>query len=362
MTYTDLMIIGGGPAGLSAAKTVSDYGVKSILVEKDRKLGGQLVKQTHRFFGSKKEKAGMRGFTIAQNIENEIRKSGSSEIWTDSTVLGLYEDGVVTVLRNGRMEKIKPKKIIAATGAFERYLAFENNDLPGVFGAGAVQTLMNVFGVLPGKKVLMVGSGNIGLIVSYQLIQAGAKVVQLVEAAPEIGGYLVHASKIARLGVPILTSATLKGVYGNGKVEKAVIHRVDERFNPIDGTEEEIEVDTVCLAVGLTPLNELVRMAGCAMVYSGELGGYVPLRDDFMQTSVNGLYCCGDASGIEEATAAMLSGSIAALHACYSIFPDIQDYQEQMQRLQSALTELRAGPFGEKIRKGLSRAVVIKNA
>jgi len=77
---------------------------------------------------------------------------------------------------------------------------------------------------------------------------------------------------------------------------------------------------------------------------------------------VNGLYCCGDASGIEEATAAMLSGSIAALHACYSIFPDIQDYQEQMQRLQSALTELRAGPFGEKIRKGLSRAVVIKNA
>ncbi|MBP7237816.1 MAG: FAD-dependent oxidoreductase, partial [Petrotogaceae bacterium] len=150
MIYTDLMIIGGGPAGLSAAKTVSDYGVKSILVEKDRKLGGQLVKQTHRFFGSKKEKAGMRGFTIAQNIENEIRKSGSSEIWTDSTVLGLYEDGVVTVLRNGRMEKIKPKKIIAATGAFERYLAFENNDLPGVFGAGAVQTLMNVFGVLPG--------------------------------------------------------------------------------------------------------------------------------------------------------------------------------------------------------------------
>src|SRR5690606_3786622 len=134
-----------------------------------------------------------------------INSFSNIDIKLNATVLGIYEDGVVTLEEDDKYFKVKPKSIIVSTGASEKTLAFPNNDLPGIYGAGAVQTLMNVYGIKPGNKVLMVGSGNIGLIVSYQLTQAGVKVAGIVEASSNIGGYLVHASKIRRLGIPIYT-------------------------------------------------------------------------------------------------------------------------------------------------------------
>jgi sarcosine oxidase, subunit alpha len=129
--------------------------------------------------------------------------------------------------------------MIIATGASEKFLGFPNNDLPGIYGAGAVQTLMNVYGVKPGNNVLMVGAGNIGLIVSYQLMQAGVNVEGIVEAAPRIGGYLVHASKIRRMGVPIYTSHTVKEAHGTDTLTGATIIQLDETWQPIPGTEKE---------------------------------------------------------------------------------------------------------------------------
>ncbi len=206
MLRTDVLVIGGGPAGISAALAASEFGLEVILVEERDFLGGQLIKQTHRFFGSKNEHAGVRGIKIVEELRDKLGSNKRISVLTGSTATGIYEDGIVTVLKNGRVEKIKPEKIVVASGAFEKYLPFENNDIPGIFGAGAVQTLMNIYGVLPAKKVLMIGSGNIGLIVSYQLVQAGVEVKAVVEAAPSIGGYLVHASKLRRQGIPIMTS------------------------------------------------------------------------------------------------------------------------------------------------------------
>ena len=128
-----------------------------------------------------------------------------------------------------RYFKAKPKKVVVATGALEKLIPFLGNDLPGVYGAGAVQTLMNVYGVKPAKRVLMVGAGNIGLIVSYQLLQAGVDVVAIVEFAPKVGGYWVHAAKVRRLGVPIYLRHTVKRAIGESAVEGAVIQAVDER-------------------------------------------------------------------------------------------------------------------------------------
>lgn len=122
----------------------------------------------------------------------------------------MYPDYMITVYRENQYLKYKASSIIIATGASEKFLAFENNDLPGIYGAGAVQTLMNQYGIMPAQEVVMVGSGNIGLIVSYQLIQAGVKVKAVLEASSHIGGYLVHAAKLVRLGVPILTRTTVK--------------------------------------------------------------------------------------------------------------------------------------------------------
>ena len=288
MKQAELVIVGGGPAGLCAALSALRSGAKVLIVERNKNLGGQLVKQTHMFFGSEKQYASTRGIDIADILLEELEKyKDNVEILTDTTVVGMYEDGVISALhKEDKYFKINPKAVVVATGAFEKSLAFPNNDLPGIYGAGAVQTLMNVYGVKPGDRVLMVGAGNIGLIVSYQLMQAGVEVAAILDAAPKIGGYLVHASKVARMGVPILTGYTVKEAIGNDCIKKAIISKVDERFNPIEGTEIEFDIDVLCVSVGLTPLNELLAMRGCEMKYVAQLSGTVPVRTENYETSI----------------------------------------------------------------------------
>jgi sarcosine oxidase subunit alpha len=209
---------------------------------------------------------------------------------------------------------------------------------------------MNVFGVKPGKKVLMVGAGNVGLIVSYQLLQAGIQVDRVVEAAPIIGGYHVHAAKLRRCGTPIYTSHSIKEVYGKDSVKGAVVVKLDENWQPIKGTEEKVACDTVCLAVGLTPSTRLLSQVGVEMDFVPEAGGYIALHDDTMETSVRGVFVSGDSSGIEEASTAMVEGKIAGISAAY-----LSGYKKDAKKLKNQyikeLERLRAGPFGEKSRK-----------
>ncbi|AZR72470.1 pyridine nucleotide-disulfide oxidoreductase [Anoxybacter fermentans] len=355
MKTTEILVIGGGPAGLSAAISAGSRGAKVILLERDDFLGGQLIKQTHRFFGSKREHAGTRGFKIAEDLKDRIKKLHNVEVMVSARALGFYEDGVVTVLKDEKMHKIKAEKVIVATGAHEKFLPFINNDLPGIYGAGAVQTLMNVYGIVPAQRILMVGAGNIGLIVSYQLMQAGVEVAAIIEAAPRIGGYLVHASKVRRMGVPILTRHTIKAAYGTNRVEKAVICQLDDKWQHIPGTEQELEVDTICLAVGLSPLTEILWQAECEMIFVPELGGHVPLRDENLETSVPGIYVAGDCAGVEEATAAMLEGELAGLSAAYSLGYGEADFKERREQIVTNLQNLRSGPVGDKIRAGLAK-------
>ncbi len=254
MIKKELIVIGGGPAGLCAAKNAAEAGCHVLIVERSYRVGGQLIKQTHKFFGSQKTYAKTRGFDIAKKLINDVLAlSDKIEIMTDATVIGLYDEKVITVYQKGIYHKFQADAIVVATGASEKFLAFENNDLPGIYGAGAVQTLMNLYGVLPGDSLVMVGAGNIGLIVSYQLMQAGVKVKALIEAAPKIGGYLVHASKLRRLGVPIYTSTTIKRAIGKNAVEQIETVELDPQWNMIQGTEKIIDVDAVCISVGLTP-------------------------------------------------------------------------------------------------------------
>ncbi len=353
---TEIFVIGAGPAGLCAAAAAASLGTHVLICERDYTPGGQLVKQTHKFFGSQKQYAGERGIYIARHLLDAAAADPNIEIMTEATVLGAYEDGIFTVLHDNRHLKIRPKKTIIATGAAEKFLTFPGNDLPGVCGAGAVQTLMNVYGVKPASRVLMVGAGNIGLIVSYQLLQAGVEVAGIIEAAPRIGGYLVHASKVARAGVPIRTGYTVKEAYGDGELEGAVICAVDENFRQIPGTEEDIPCDTLCLAVGLSPLTELCWQAGCRMSYIRELSGHVPLTDSNLQTTVPGIYAAGDAGGIEEASSAMVEGRIAGYSAAGSLGYEPEKAAALTQEAEAELTELRSGPTGARILTGLKKA------
>jgi len=352
---TDILVIGGGPAGMTAAIKASEVGAKVIIIERYHELGGQLIKQTHRFFGSKKEQAGIRGISIAQELTEKITNQSNIKVMTEATAEGYYEDDVVTVSHENKFKKIKAKKVIIATGASENMLAFENNDLPGVYGAGAVQTLMNLYGILPGEKVIMVGAGNIGLIVSYQLLQAGVNVEAVIEAAPKIGGYLVHASKIRRSGVPIYTGHSVKKAIGESSVEGAEIVELNENWQMKEGTEKIIDADTICLAVGLNPLSDLLIQADCEVVYTPELGGDVPVRDENLKTTNQHIFVAGDVAGIEEATAAMLEGEIAGLKAVSEIGYSNQNLFEELNRLKKELEKLRSGPVGQVIKKGIKK-------
>lgn len=353
MDYTDVAIIGGGPAGLSAAIRAAGHGVRVTVFDRGKTLGGQLVKQTHRFFGSEKEHAGSRGIEIVEMLRAEAGENKNITIKADASVLGIYSDGVITYEQENEYNRLTAEKIIICTGAQEKMLLFENNDLPGVYGAGAVQTLMNLHGIRPGNRVLMVGAGNIGLIVTYQLLQAGVTVAAICDAAPRIGGYLVHASKVRRLGVPIFLQTTVLKALGDENVTGARLAKVDDHFNPIDVSEWDIDVDTICLAVGLSPLNELLTQTGAKMKFVPQLGGFVPVRTENMETTKKGVYVAGDLSGIEEATAAMLEGSIAGLSAAIDCGITATEALIERNAYIEELRRLRSGPTGEKIRSGI---------
>src|SRR5208282_5982905 len=213
------------------------------------------------------------------------------DLWTDSPVVGVFQDGMVGVLKQGHFTVVRPKSMLVAAGAREKALAFAGADLPGVYGAGAFQTLVNRDLVKPSRRLFIVGGGNVGLIVAYQALQAGIDVVGLAEVLPECGGYKVHRDKILRLGVPVYTSHTVLRAEGSDRVERVTIARVDEKFRPIEGSELSFDVDTVLVAVGLSSVNELYEEAR-------RLGMTV--------------YSAGDAQEIAEASAAMFSGKIVA--------------------------------------------------
>jgi thioredoxin reductase len=345
--HTEIAIVGGGPAGLSASIEARTYGAKVTLVDENQKPGGQLFKQIHKFFGSQEHHAGVRGYIIGEQLLRDCQRL-NVEVMLETVVWGIFDGNRLGVVNKSLNRIIKADRVILATGASENPLAFPGWTLPGVMGAGAVQTMMNVHRVLPGKNALMIGSGNVGLIVAYQLLQAGANVHALIEALPRIGGYLVHAAKLKRAGVPILTSHTVSKARGTESIEEAIVVALDKDYKPITGSEQTFKVDLICIAVGMSPESELCRMAGCRMKYIKELGGHVPIHDERMETTVPGIYVAGDSSGIEEASTAIEEGRLAGLSAAESLgYISKDEFEEKADIIRQRLLSLRTGPFGE---------------
>ena len=350
MTRYDLIIVGAGPSGLSAAVEAAKRGLKVVVFDENEKPGGQLFKQIHKFFGSKEHKAKIRGFVIGQQLLEEADAAGV-EVVLNATVIGLYQDKEIVVKIGDEVRHYKGDSIIIATGAAENMVTFEGWTLPGVIGAGAAQTMMNLHGVKPGKKVLMLGSGNVGLVVSFQLLQCGCEVVALVDAAPRVGGYGVHAAKVARTGVPFYLSHTIVKAEGTDCVTGVTIAEVDEKFQFIPGTEKHFDVDTICLAVGLSPMSQLLKMAGCKMEDNPKRGGQVPICDEYGRTSLPGVFVAGDVSGIEEASSAMIEGRMAGIAAAeYLGYIGKEELDTELSSLDAALDGLRQGMFAPKNR------------
>jgi NADPH-dependent 2,4-dienoyl-CoA reductase/sulfur reductase-like enzyme/Fe-S-cluster-containing hydrogenase component 2/bacterioferritin-associated ferredoxin len=296
---TDVLIIGGGPAGLSAAIELGKLGVPTLIVDDKDRLGGKLVLQTHKFFGSVEDSyAGTRGFEIGNILAAEIAKHPSVEVWLNTTAVAVFSDRIVGVVRDGRYIAVTPAKLMVATGAREKMLSFPGNTLPGVYGAGAFQTLVNRDLVKSSKRVLIVGGGNVGLIAGYHAIQAGIEVAALIEALPQVGGYKVHADKLMRLGVPIFTRHTIVCASGGDHVQSATIAELDDQWNVKPDTQKTFAVDTVLIAVGLSEVNEF----------------YLKARQFGMD-----VFHAGDAQEIAEASAAMFTGKIEGLRIATSL-------------------------------------------
>lgn len=348
MKRYELIVIGAGPAGLSAAIEGAKAGMNVIVFDENARPGGQLFKQIHKFFGSKEHKAKIRGFRIGQMLLEEAEDAGVT-VCLNATVLGIFPEKRITVRYSDHIEQFSGDNIIVATGAAENMVLFDGWTKPGVIGAGAAQTLMNLHGVQPGQRILMVGSGNVGLVVSYQLLQAGCEVVALIDAAPRVGGYGVHAAKVARCGVPFLMRHTIVRAEGENQVEGAVIAEVDDKFQPIPGTEKHYDIDTICLAVGLSPMSQVLRMSGCEI--DDTPGGLVPKTDEYGETTIPGLFAAGDVSGIEEASSAMIGGRIAGLAAAHRAgYLADAAFERQVQASRDSLTQLRQGMFAKENR------------
>lgn len=342
---------------MAASIEVATAGARVSVFDENLSPGGQLFKQIHKFFGSKEHLAGTRGYEIGKMLLEEANRTGV-DIRLGTVVYGVFEP-LTLGLANGRASSAcSAKAVIVATGAMENTMAFTGWTLPGVMGAGAAQTMVNVHRVLPGRRILMVGSGNVGLIVTYQLLQAGAEVVGVVEGADRIGGYGVHASKVKRAGVPILLSSTVLEAYGEGRVQGATVVGLDSNWKPIPGTEKQLEVDTVCVAVGLTPLAELLWMFGVEFTWDSLLGGHIPLHDEDMQTTKPGVFVAGDAAGIEEASSAMEEGRLAGIAAAEALgYLSAAEARARKDEVRARLEALRSGPFGLGRRESKARIV-----
>ena len=291
---TQVLVLGGGPAGLCAAVELGRLGVQVLVVDDKPDLGGKLTLQTHQFFGSVAECwAGVRGVEIARILAQQVHLLPTVEVWLDSTAVGVFADGKVGVAAPDGYRLVTPQALLVAMGAREKSLSFEGCDLPGVFGAGAFQTLVNRDLVRSSSRLFVLGGGNVGLIGAYHALQAGIDVVGLVEALPEVGGYKVHADKLRRLGVPIWTRHTVLRAgadAGGERLDSVTIAEVDDRFQALPGTERTFSgVDTLLIAVGLNPCDELLAKA------------------EQLQLKV---YSAGDTAEIAEASAAIFSGRI----------------------------------------------------
>lgn len=295
MLNYDIVIIGGGPAGLAAAVSARDSGVESVLIlERDKELGGILNQCIHNGFGLHTFKDELTGPEYAARFVEQVEKL-RIEYRLHTMVMDISHGKVVTAIsREDGIYQIQTKAVILAMGCRERSRGALN--IPGyrpagIYSAGTAQRLVNIEGYLPGRRVVILGSGDIGLIMARRMTLEGAQVQAVAELMPYSGGLKRNIVQcLDDYGIPLKLSHTVVDIKGKERVEGITLVRVDEKSRPIPGTEEFYECDTLLLSVGLIPENELSGQMGVILnpVTSG------PVVNESLETNLEGVFACGN--------------------------------------------------------------------
>ena len=295
MRHCQAVVIGGGCGGLAAAAKLKQEGLKDVvLIEKDAELGGVLNQCIHNGFGLTTFKEQLSGPSFAERYEDQVVEAGV-EVKLNTMVTHMNRDKVIEYVNQEEgYQKLQADIIILSVGCYERSrgaLAISGDRPTGVYTAGQAQRYLNIDGYMVGKSVFILGSGDIGLIMARRMSLEGAKVLGVAELMPYSNGLPRNMKQcLDDFGIPLYLSHTVTNVYGEDRLEKIELAKVDENRNPIPGSEMYFDVDTLLLSVGLIPENSLAEEAGIDM----DMSTRGPIVDENYMTSVPGIFACGN--------------------------------------------------------------------
>lgn len=295
MRHCQAVVIGGGCGGLAAAAKLKQEGLKDVvLIEKDAELGGVLNQCIHNGFGLTTFKEQLSGPSFAERYEDQVVEAGV-EVKLNTMVTHMSRDKVIEYVNQEEgYQKLQADIIILSVGCYERSrgaLAISGDRPTGVYTAGQAQRYLNIDGYMVGKSVFILGSGDIGLIMARRMSLEGAKVLGVAELMPYSNGLPRNMKQcLDDFGIPLYLSHTVTNVYGEDRLEKIELAKVDENRNPIPGSEMYFDVDTLLLSVGLVPENSLAEEAGIDM----DMSTRGPIVDENYMTSVPGIFACGN--------------------------------------------------------------------
>lgn len=325
MIERDLVVVGGGPAGMAAAIEAHRCGVKDILLlERDQFLGGILNQCIHTGFGIEYYKEVLTGPEYADRFIKQVLETPDIEVSLKSFVVDLTEDKVLTYLKPGLMHTVRAKTLIMATGCREKtreMVHIAGTRPAGIFSAGLAQKLINIEGLLPGREVVIVGSGDIGLIMARRFTLEGAKVKAVVEIQKESRGLKRNIVQcLEDFDIPLYFKHKISRIYGKDRVEQVDIVEVDDSFNEIPGSKREVKCDTLLVSVGLIPENELIEMAGVEI----DKKTNSPLSEEVNKTSIPGLFVCGNSFKVYDIVDkvtrdSLVAGRLAAEYLGYEV-------------------------------------------
>jgi thioredoxin reductase/bacterioferritin-associated ferredoxin len=332
ITQNDLIVIGAGPGGIAAAVEAAHAGLRVTILDENRKAGGRIYGQLSDGFKlTNPDFLGLDHLKGCNLLAELDRQHSRINYMGEATVFGLFDDHTLAYHRRDQGYRIGFEQLVIAAGAYERSVPFPGWTLPGVFQAGGVQTLVKMQRVLPGKNILFAGTGPLQLVVANQVLDVGGNIAAILEVGKvkswtkllcglmsnwgiAADGFK-YLQRIITARVPLLRRHVIQKARGDSRVEEVIISKVDKDWRPINGTQRSLSVDSVAIGYGLIPSTELTRLAGCKHVFNPYIGGWVPNRNDNLETSLPGIYAVGDGAGIQGSLLAELEGRIAGLSA-----------------------------------------------